>query len=153
MMFDTVASLLKAKKKSALVSVPPSTTVADTVRTMNNEKVGATLVMDQQKLVGIFTERDVLVRVVGAGRDPATTPVSAVMTAEVRSVEPTTTVDNAMRLMSDRRYRHLPVLENGRVQGLVSMGDLTSWIIRSQQEVVDGAIGAVKQMGMANRRG
>jgi CBS domain-containing protein len=153
MMFDTVASVLKEKEKSMLFSVVPSTPVMDAVRLMNDENIGAVLVLEAQKLVGIFTERDVMVRVVGAKRDPATTLVSEVMTTPVRSVELTSRANNALRLMSDRRYRHLPVLENGQVRGLVSMGDLTRWVIRSQQEQFDMALLVVKQMGMSNHRG
>jgi len=152
-MFSTVASVLNAKERSHLVSVAPSAVVAEAARTMIEENIGAVLVMDGQMLVGIFTERDVLVRVVGAARDPATTPVSEVMTSPVGGVEPATTVEQALRYMSDRRHRHLPVQERGRVRGLVSIGDLTRWVIRSQQEQVDGALRVVKQMGMSNRRG
>jgi signal-transduction protein with cAMP-binding, CBS, and nucleotidyltransferase domain len=119
---------------------------------MTDAKIGAVVVLDQQKLVGIFTERDVLVRVVGGGRDPSTTRVSEVMTSAVRSVEPTTPIDETLRVMSERRHRHMPVVENNEVRGLISMGDVTRWVIRSQQEQVDLAIGAVKRMGIANRR-
>ena len=152
-MFDTVASLLKEKKSSKFVSVAPDSTVKDAVRTMNDEKIGAVLVLDQQKLVGIFTERDVLIRVVGGARDPLTTRVSEVMTPAVRTVEPATPVVVALKSMSDRRHRHLPVQENGQVCGLISMGDVTRWVIRSQAEQVNLAIGAVKQMSHSNRRG
>ena len=152
-MLNTVASLLKQKEKSELVAVGPSASVADAVREMNDENVGAVLVMDGQNLVGIFTERDVMVRIVGATRDASATLVSEVMTATVRTIEPTSTPDDALRLMSDRRHRHLPVVENGRVHGLISIGDVTRWYIRSQQQQVDFALRAVKQMGMSNRRG
>lgn len=151
-MLNTVASLLKQKEKSELVAVDPSASVADAVRAMNDENVGAVLVMDGQNLVGIFTERDVMVRIVGAKRDASTTLVSEVMTAAVRTIEPASTPDDALRLMSDRRHRHLPVVENGRVHGLISIGDVTRWYIRSQQQQVDFALRAVKQMGMSNRR-
>ena len=153
MILATVASVLKEKEKSKLVSVAPSAFVVDAVQAMNDENIGAVLVLDGQKLVGIFTERDVMVRVVGAKRDPTTTPVSEVMTTAVRSVELTSKADEALRLMSDRRHRHLPVLENGQVRGLLSIGDLTRRVIRLQQERFDTALVAVKQMGMSNRRG
>lgn len=152
-MFETVKSVLKRKDKTRLVSVTPSTSVIDAVRAMNDENIGAVLVLDGQKLVGIFTERDVMSRVVGPGRDPATTPVSEVMTTAPRSVEVTSKAEDALRLMSDRHHRHLPVLENGQVHGLVSMGDLTRWVIRTQQQEFDAAIRAVKALGMSNRRG
>jgi len=153
MILDTVASILKEKGKSKLVSVVPSTSVVDAVRTMNIENIGAVLVLDGQKLVGIFTERDVMARVVGLKRDPATTLISEVMTTAVRSVELTSKADEALRLMSDRHHRHLPVLENGQVCGLVSIGDLTRWAIRTLQAEFDMALLAVKHMGMSNRRG
>jgi CBS domain-containing protein len=152
-MLNTVASLLKEKEKSKLVTVPPSASVADAVRAMNEESVGAVLVMDGQKLVGIFTERDVMGRIVGAQRDPVTTSVSEVMTVEVRTIEPTSTAEDALRLMSDRRHRHLPVVEDRKVLGLISIGDVTRRYIQSQQEQIDGALRAVREMGLSNRRG
>ena len=90
-MLNTVASLLKQKEKPELIAVGPSASVADAVRAMNDENVGAVLVMDGQNLVGIFTERDVMVRIVGAKRDASTTLVSEVMTAAVRTIEPAST--------------------------------------------------------------
>jgi CBS domain-containing protein len=152
-MLNSIASLLKEKQNSKLISVAPSASVAEAVRAMNDGNVGSVLVMDGPRLLGIFTERDVMVRVVGANRNPAATLVSEVMTSPVRSIEPTSTADGALRLMSDRRHRHLPVLENGEVRGLVSIGDVTRCYIRSQQEQVDAALRVVKQMGMSNRKG
>lgn len=152
-MFDTVGFLLAEKDDLRLFCVAPSASVLMAVRTMNEENIGAVLIMDQDGLVGIFTERDVMVRVVGYGRDPTATSVSDVMTSAVYSVEPATTVDEALRVMSDRRHRHLPVMEHGQVRGLVSMGDLSRWVIRTQQKQFDGAIRAVKLMAISNRRG
>ena len=152
-MLNSIASLLKVKADSNLISTAPSASVAEAVRAMNDNNVGSVLVMDGQTLVGIFTERDVLVRIVGDNRNPEATLVSEVMTNPVRTIGPTATADDALRLMSDRRHRHLPVLENGKVIGLVSMGDITRAYIRSQQEQVDTALRAVKQMAMSNRRG
>jgi CBS domain-containing protein len=153
MMLGSVISLLKQKEKARLLSIAPAASVADAVRLMSQENVGSVLVLEGQKLVGIFTERDVMTRVVGADRDPAATPVSDVMTREVRTIDPASTADDALRLMSDRRHRHLPVVEKGEVLGLISIGDVTRWYIRSQQEQVDTALRAVKQMAMSNRRG
>jgi CBS domain-containing protein len=150
--FDTVSSLLKEKMNSKLVSVAPTMAVGEAVQMMNKEKIGAVVVLDKQKLVGIFTERDVLVSVVGGARDPRTTQVSDVMTSDVRSVGPATPVTEALRIMSERRHRHLPVLEDGLVLGLISMGDVTRWVIQSQRERFDLAINAVKHMGISNRR-
>jgi CBS domain-containing protein len=151
-MLDTVETVLKEKKKSELFSVVPSTSVIDAVKVMNDANIGAVLVLDSQKLVGIFTERDVMVRVVGAKRDPATTLISEVMTKTVRSIEFISKADDALQLMSKARHRHLPVVENGQVRGLLSIGDLMKWVISRQQEQFDGAINAVKQFGISNRR-
>src|SRR5271166_4758948 len=104
MIRDSIASVLKEKQKSMPVSVVPSTSVLDAVQAMNDKNIGAVLVLDGQKLVGIFTERDVMNRVVGARRDPATTQVSEVMTTAVRSVELTSKAADALRLMSDRHH-------------------------------------------------
>lgn len=153
MSLDTVSMLLKEKKNSRLVSVMPTMLVAEAVRIMNSEKIGAVVVLNENKLVGIFTERDALVSVIGRARDPLTTQVSEVMTSEVRSVGPATQVVSATQMMSERRHRHLPVLDNGQVCGLISMGDVTRWVIESQKEQVNLAINAVKQMGYSNRRG
>lgn len=151
-MFDTVASVLKEMKNRRPVSAQASATVADAVRTMNAENIGAILVMDGERVVGIFTERDLMVRVVGAKLDPATTQVSEVMTAPVRTVESTSTVDQALRLMSAQHRRYLPIVKNGNVERIVSMRDLTDWIIHAQQKEFDAAISFAKKMGMSNRR-
>jgi CBS domain-containing protein len=150
---NDIATLLKQKQSARLVSVTSSSLVADAVRTMNDAKIGAVAVVDDQNLAGILTERDILVRVVGKARDPLTTRVSEVMTSGPTTVDPATSIGNAMHLMSAQRFRHLPVVDKGKVLGLISMGDVTQWVIRSQQVQFDSAIGAVKRMGYANRRG
>ncbi|MFI5338079.1 MAG: CBS domain-containing protein, partial [Opitutales bacterium] len=86
------------------------------------------LVMDGERLAGIFTERDVLRRVVGGQLDPVTTPVAAVMTADVLTVDPTLTVQQALDLFTEKRFRHLPVMKDGRVVGLISIGDVSRWV-------------------------
>lgn len=151
-MFNTMASLIKGMEHRTLVSIAPSAAVADAVQAMNAENIGAILVMEGQKVLGIFTERDVMLRVVGAKLDPSATRVSEVMTAPVRGVELTSTVDQALRLMSDHHRRHLPVFRNGQVERLLSIRDLTDWIISSQQKEFDSAINFAKRMGMSNRR-
>ena len=150
---QTLGMLLKEKKSSTITSVVPTMAVSAAVQTMNDAKVGAAVVLKQLELVGILTERDIMVRVIGEGRDPHRTAVSEVMTSSVYTATPTTLIREAMRVMSERRYRHLPVMENNTVCGLISMGDLTSWTIREQADQFDLAIGAVKRMGYSNRRG
>jgi CBS domain-containing protein len=113
--------------------VPLQSTVIDAVRKMNSERIGAVLVTDADQLVGIFTERDVLLRVVDADQDPRSTPVADVMTRQPVVVKPSTTVEEAMAVVSEKRCRHLPVVENDQLVGLVSAGDLTHWVTRNQE--------------------
>ena len=131
-MQDTLEAVL-ASKGPALHYVIPEATVLDAVRKMNEEHIGAVLVCISGEMVGIFTERDVLCRVVDSDRDPAATRVVEVMTSEVVAVRSTTTVEEAMAVISEQRFRHLPVVDNGELKGLVSSGDLTRWASRNQE--------------------
>ncbi len=119
---------LLQQKSGAIFTVPTTVTVAEAVQEMNVRKVGAVLVMDGQRLAGIFTERDVLRRVVGGNLDPKATPITKVMTAEVLTVAPTTTVQQVLDLFTEKRCRHLPVVEVGRLVGLISIGDVSRWM-------------------------
>lgn len=112
--------------------VAPDMLVTDCVRAMAAEKIGAMIVMDGERLVGIFTERDALNRVLAAGLDPRNTKVSEVMTKDPYCVPPTTTVGAAMQMVTQRRFRHLPIVENGKVLALISSGDLTHWLVKDQ---------------------
>jgi CBS domain-containing protein len=128
-------------EREAIHSVGPDTSVAECVRTMTTEKIGALIVMDAAKLVGIFTERDALNKVLAAGLDPVSTKISAVMTKDPYCIPPTTTVGEAMELVTKRRFRHLPIVENGKVLAVVSSGDLTHWLVKDKvgevQELVE----------------
>lgn len=135
-MDSTIAKVLEAKSHH-VEKVDLSATVASAVGLMNEREIGSVLVFDGARLVGIFTERDVLVRVVGERRDPTTVRVGAVMTPMPKVIEPTTTVGQAMALMTARRHRHLPVVDGDRVVGLVSQGDLTRWVIRDQERAIN----------------
>jgi CBS domain-containing protein len=125
----------------AIHSVGPDTPVTECVRLMTAEKIGALVVMDGERLKGIFTERDALNKVLAAGLDPGSTKVSEVMTKDPYCIAPTTTVGDAMELVTKRRFRHLPIVENGKVLAVVSSGDLTRWLVKDQmgevQELVD----------------
>ena len=126
------------KHKGRIVhSVAPESTVRDAVRLMNRQRIGAVLVRDEGALVGIFTERDVLVRVVDAERDPRTTLIQEVMTRNVVTVSPEMRVGEALRLITERRTRHLPVMEERELLGLVSIGDLSGWSTQFLQAEVD----------------
>lgn len=131
-MQETLETVL-ARKGASVHYVIPETPVLDAVRKMNQERIGALLVCEQGEMVGIFTERDVLIRIVDEGRDPKTTRVMDVMTSDVVAVRPETGVEEAMAIISERRFRHLPVLNEGALVGLVSSGDLTRWVSRNQE--------------------
>jgi CBS domain-containing protein len=125
---NTPISALLDRKGRSVYSVSPTMTVCEAVTEMNRQRVGSVLVIDNGKLVGIFTERDVLRRVVGAGVDPRRALVSDVMTAGVISITPDATVEQTMVLFTEKRCRHLPVVENGQLVGTISIGDITRWI-------------------------
>jgi CBS domain-containing protein len=131
-MQDTLDVVLEGKGP-AIHYVVPEATVLQAVEKMNDERIGAVLVCISGEMVGIFTERDVLCRVVGEGRDPASTKVVEVMTQEVVAVKSTTSVEEAMAVFTEKRFRHLPVVDDGALKGLVSSGDLTRRVSRNQE--------------------
>jgi CBS domain-containing protein len=135
-MNDPIARVLESKG-SGIETVSPDTMVLVAVQRMNERKIGALLVTDGGRAVGIFTERDVLVRVVAAGLDPHATPVNEVMTRNPVVIRPEATVNEAMRVTTGRRCRHLPVVDDGGLRGLISLGDLTSWVVRHQQRTIE----------------
>ncbi len=114
-------------------SVHPDTTVTESVRKMHSENIGAVLVMEDDNLTGIFTERDALTNVLAAGIDPNSTKVSAVMTENPFCIDPSTTIEEAMHIVTNRRIRHLPILDNGELVGIVSSGDLTHWLVQDRE--------------------
>lgn len=126
-MNTTIATLLQ-HKGGAVKSVPVGVSVSDAVKEMNSHKIGCVLVMDGAALAGIFTERDVLTRVIAADLDPKQTPVARVMTPNVLTVGPETTVQQMMDLFAEKRCRHMPVVQNGAIIGLISIGDVSRWV-------------------------
>jgi CBS domain-containing protein len=140
-MRQLVGEVLAQKASSELVTVEASATVAEAVATMTQRRVGAVLIKNEDGLAdGIFTERDVLVRVVHAERDPKTTPISMVMTRDVRFVTPGTTVEAALSLMHVNRHRHLLVIDGPRLYGLVSIGDLVRHLIEHGEGRFEAAV-------------
>ena len=125
-------SKLMEERSAAVHSITPEVTVTECVRQMNELKIGAMLVMESDRLVGIFTERDAMTRVLGGGLDPAQTRLSEVMSSDPVCVSPSTTLEEARALVTSKRIRHLPVVDNGKVVGMVSSGDLTHWLVRDQ---------------------
>ena len=124
MMNTRIGDILRRKGED-VYSVGPLATVIDAVHTMNDHHVGSVLVCEGDEPVGIFSERDVLVRVVAAQRDPRQTLVRDVMTTRLYTATPDDMLLDVMRLMTDRRCRHVPVMEGNRLLGVVSIGDLT----------------------------
>jgi CBS domain-containing protein len=124
MMNTRIRDILRRKGED-VYSVGPLATVIEAVNTMNDHHVGSVLVCEGGDPVGIFSERDVLVRVVAAQRDPLRTLVRDVMTTRLHTATPDDTLLDVMRLMTDRRCRHVPVMEGDRLLGVVSIGDLT----------------------------
>jgi CBS domain-containing protein len=122
-------------------SIGPSASITECVRLMTAGKIGALMVIDGGRLIGIFTERDALNKVLAGNLDPDNTKVSEVMTKDPYCISPATTVGDAMQLITERRFRHLPVVDNGKVLAVVSSGDLTRWLVQDQlgevQELVD----------------
>ena len=145
---QTVGAIVEDKAIQELVAVPASASVSEAVSGMSRAGVGAVVIRNEDGLVdGIFTERDLLRRVVEAGRDPATTPMSMVMTADVHHVAPTTTVEEALRLMTVNRHRHLLVIDGPHVHGLISIGDLVYWLVGVEGGAGESAVRAVQGAG------
>lgn len=131
-MYGYIGAVL-ADKGRQVFTTGPAVTIRQVAREMNEHGVGALLVMSHGRPVGIISERDIIQRVVDVGLTPDSTRVSAVMTHDVYVVEATTPVSEAMAIMTSRRCRHLPVVEDGRVVGIVSIGDLTRWVSLNQE--------------------
>jgi CBS domain-containing protein len=129
---DEPLSSLMEDSHSSVHSVSPDTTVTECARLMNKFKIGAMLVLEDEQIVGIFTERDCLTKVVVADRDPANTRVNMVMTKDPVCVTASTSIDEAMSIITNHRFRHLPVIEDGRVVGIISSGDLTHRIVEDR---------------------
>lgn len=124
----TVHDVLASKGSSGVYTIAPEASVLDAVEKMNELKIGGLIVMEDGQVLGIFTERDVLSRVIGEMRRPATTPLSEVMTKNVVCVEPDTDLDEVSELMRNRRIRHVPVCDGERnLIGMISIGDVNAY--------------------------
>jgi len=132
----TVRQLLDRKGREVF-SIAPGAAVLEAIRLMAERHVGALLVMEGEALSGIVSERDYARKVILKGRSSADTPVRDIMTAAVITVQPETPVAKCMQIMTERRVRHLPVIEGGRVVGMVSIGDLVKAVIAEQQQHIE----------------
>jgi CBS domain-containing protein len=134
--FDPVLFILR-KKGTEIFRVAPDDTVYDAMKLMADKDVGALLVMDGEQLEGIVSERDYARKVILQGRSSKDTRVREIMTEAMITVKPDTSVDEAMRLMTTNRSRHLPVFCDGKVHGVISIGDLVQWISFSQDQTIE----------------
>ena len=132
----TLQQILNDKKHKQIISIAPNRPVFDALVILAEYKIGALAVMDGDKLVGIFSERDYAREVVLQGRSSKTTHISEVMTAKVIAGKPSDLVDSAMRMMSEKKFRHLPVVDGEKVLGMLSLGDLVKEIIDDQQRAI-----------------
>ena len=131
----TVEQLLEGKTK-ALCTVTPDTRVYEALKLMADKDIGALLVVQGEKLVGILSERDYARKVILQGKSSHDTPVKDIMTERVVCVQPRNTVDECMALMTDKRIRHLPVIAHDRLLGVLSIGDLVKETISEQQFMI-----------------
>jgi len=132
-----ISSLLH-HKPSSLWSVSPETTVFDAIKLMAEKNIGALPVLAADgRLAGVFTERDYTRKVALLGKSSKETCVRDIIAAETVTVTPEDTVENCMKLMTEKRVRHLPVISNGKVAGIVSIGDLVNWIISTQSATIE----------------
>jgi CBS domain-containing protein len=133
----TARQLLQEKQRGGVFSVPPTSTVYQALQLMAEKDIGAVLVMEGDRLVGIFSERDYARKVVLQGKTSAGTPITDIMTKRVMFATPATTLDECMAIMSEKRFRHLPVLDGETVMGVLSITDLVREQIAEQRFMIE----------------
>lgn len=132
----TVGEILR-HKQSTVISVAPDSTVFEAVKLLATHNIGALPVVDAQRLVGIFTERDYSRKIVLVGKSSKVVKVQEIMSPEPVLISPEHSIEVCMEIMTDKRVRHLPVIQDGAVVGLVSIGDLVKWIISAQNAALE----------------
>ena len=133
----TAAQILGSKPDQTIHTITPSASVYDAVKLMAEKNVGALLVREGERIAGIITERDYARKIILMGRASKDTPVRDIMTSEVMYVRPDQTSEECMALMTENRIRHLPVIDGGKLIGLISIGDLVKDIISEQRFIID----------------
>ena len=133
---SSIGDILNFKGKQVW-SVPPETTVYNALVLMAEKNIGALCVTDGDRLIGIVSERDYTRKIVLRGKSSRTTHVREIISGHIISVMPESTVEECLHLMTDNRVRHLPVMDNGKLAGLVSIGDLVNYIISTQQSTIE----------------
>jgi CBS domain-containing protein len=132
-----VSGILAHKKASTVWSIGPNAMVFDAIQLMDEKNVGALPVVDNKTLVGIVSERDYTRKIIVKGRSSKDTPVSDIMTKELLTVNPSNSVTECMRIMTEKRVRHLPVLEGTKLVGILSIGDVVNWLMSAQKAAID----------------
>jgi len=131
----TVRELLKIKGED-IWSIPPQASIYEALQIMADKNVGALLVVEEARLVGIFSERDYARKVILKGKSSKETPVGELMTQQVFSIHPNNSLEDCLKLMTDKHIRHLPVLENDRLIGILTIGDVVKHIISEQKSTI-----------------
>jgi CBS domain-containing protein len=132
----TIGTILHHKGANVW-TIPPQATVFEAIQLMAKKNIGALPVVEGDKLVGIFSERDYTRKVALEGKTSHNTKVRDVLTTDVTTISSTDTVEDAMRLMTGKHIRHLPVMEEGRMVGVISIGDMVNWIISAQSATIE----------------
>lgn len=135
-MATTVREMLDGKKNQQIHSVTPQTSVFEALELMAQKDISAVLVLDGDNLVGIFTERDYARKVILHGRSSRESQIGELMTANLQTVSPAQTVEDVMGLMTAGRFRHLPVVERGKLLGIVTIGDAVRTVMEQQQQTI-----------------
>jgi CBS domain-containing protein len=134
---NTIAQILGAKPDQAVYTMQPSVSAHEGVRLMAEKNIGALVVVENGKIVGLVTERDIARKLVLVARSPSDTLLGDIMSSPVMYVRPHQTSDECMALMTQNRLRHLPVMDHGRLIGLISIGDLVKATISEQQFIIE----------------
>lgn len=140
---QTPLSMLLKEKSSKIQTLTGEHTCYDCAALLSQFGIGALLVMDGEKVQGIISERDIINKLVSKKLDATTVKVSDVMTKNVLTVTSDTTVQKAMEIMTEKRFRHLPIVDDGKLIGIISIGDLTRWLMLQQQQEISALTGYI----------
>lgn len=132
----TVRNILQYKSQS-IYSVEPETSVLDALQIMMDKNISALLVMEGSELKGIFTERDYARKIILQGKSSKETKIKEVMTASLEVINLNSSIDHCMQIMTDKHIRHLPIIDNGKVAGMISIGDLVKFVIEDQKQTIE----------------
>ncbi|MDP2412430.1 CBS domain-containing protein [Daejeonella sp.] len=124
-------------KSTSIYSVSPDSSVLDALQVMMDKNISALLVMEGSELKGIFTERDYARKIILQGKSSKDTKIEGVMTAKLEVINLNSSIDHCMQIMTDKHIRHLPVIDNGKVAGMISIGDLVKFVIEDQKQTIE----------------